>query len=106
MRYRSEQYIHDLPDFNAGDIDKVLRLHVPWWLRVKYWFLWVIGVDVEPPWFYIITDVKPGFELVISPAFRCKRCRKYIIWDKGCADDLPFHCDDCWALEPGIERGT
>jgi hypothetical protein len=29
--------------------------------------------------------------------FVCLGCRKEVSWDKGCDDDLPNFCDDCWA---------
>lgn len=29
--------------------------------------------------------------------FVCLACRKEVSWDKGCEDDLPNFCDDCWA---------
>jgi hypothetical protein len=36
--------------------------------------------------------------------FVCLGCRKEVSWDKGCDDDLPNFCDDCWAKanEEGI----
>jgi len=32
-----------------------------------------------------------------TESYRCKRCRRRCCWCFGAADDLPDHCDDCWA---------
>lgn len=29
--------------------------------------------------------------------FRCVGCRRLVPWCFGAADDMPLHCDDCWA---------
>lgn len=29
--------------------------------------------------------------------YRCRGCRRYVCACNGAADDMPLHCDDCWA---------
>lgn len=33
--------------------------------------------------------------------FRCSRCERWVSWDRGCADDMPGLCDDCWVVIDG-----
>jgi len=33
--------------------------------------------------------------------FRCEGCGRLVPWSEGASDDMPEHCDDCWALEHG-----
>lgn len=33
--------------------------------------------------------------------FRCNGCSRLVPWSQGCSDDMPDHCDDCWALHHG-----
>ena len=29
--------------------------------------------------------------------FCCAGCEQWVPWSKGADDDMPGHCDDCWA---------
>lgn len=29
--------------------------------------------------------------------FMCHGCKQKTPWSKGCDDEMPHHCDDCWA---------
>lgn len=33
----------------------------------------------------------------VARVFRCAGCKRFVPWCFGAADDLPDHCDDCWA---------
>jgi hypothetical protein len=33
--------------------------------------------------------------------FRCAGCKRWRSWGLGAADDMPGHCDDCWAKAHG-----
>ena len=34
--------------------------------------------------------------------YLCPGCQRLCGWCFGCGDDMPDHCDDCWALENGV----
>lgn len=36
-------------------------------------------------------------ECVRCERFRCAGCHRWFSWDFGAADDMPEHCDHCWA---------
>jgi hypothetical protein len=38
-----------------------------------------------------------GSELAYTKRYRCLKCRRYVPWCFGAADDKPELCDDCWA---------
>lgn len=38
------------------------------------------------------THDKPGKRYV------CAGCDRAVLWCFGASDDMPLHCDDCWAL--------
>lgn len=40
-----------------------------------------------------------GIENARAELFVCGRCGKNISWDKGCDDERPTWCDDCWSEE-------
>jgi hypothetical protein len=31
--------------------------------------------------------------------YKCKGCERVLPWSFGASDDMPDHCDDCWAKE-------
>lgn len=37
-------------------------------------------------------------------AFRCRGCNRYLPSSFGCGDDMPDHCDDCWAKSHTTQR--
>jgi hypothetical protein len=48
-------------------------------------------------------DDSPCYMLDASAEmWRCKGCFRLICDGFGAADDMPDHCDDCWALAHGI----
>lgn len=32
-----------------------------------------------------------------EPTYQCRGCKRHVPWSFGCDDDMPHHCDDCWA---------
>ncbi len=46
-------------------------------------------------------------EVAAMNTFRCAGCGRRVPWSEGAGDDMPEHCDDCWATahasddEPG-----
>lgn len=34
--------------------------------------------------------------------FLCAGCVEWVSWDLGAADDMPEHCDRCWATAHGV----
>ncbi len=34
--------------------------------------------------------------------FRCAGCQALVPWCRAQDDDMPSHCDDCWAKTPAI----
>lgn len=84
--------------FVPGDVGKtLLLLTVPWYKRLWHWIKTrIFRIKEDHPGIFIITDVKTSTQIVVEPAYRCVSCKQYVPWDFGCADDLPFHCDDCW----------
>lgn len=44
-----------------------------------------------------ICQNRPGESVVRR--FRCAGCLRLVPWCFGSADDMPLHCDDCWAKE-------
>lgn len=46
------------------------------------------------------TEVEPVHhcESGCCPTFECAGCHRLVGWCRGCFDDMPDHCDDCWVL--------
>lgn len=44
-------------------------------------------------------DVCEGTEDRPGKRYVCKGCDRSVLWCFGGDDNLPFHCDDCWALD-------
>jgi len=36
-------------------------------------------------------------ECVKCATYVCRGCKRRVPWCFGAADDMPDHCDDCWA---------
>lgn len=34
--------------------------------------------------------------------FRCDTCEQWVSWDRGCGDDAPDTCDDCYDDEAEV----
>jgi len=34
-----------------------------------------------------------------SKRYTCRGCDRSVPWCFGASDNMPFHCDDCWALD-------
>ena len=39
---------------------------------------------------------KHQYECDECETFVCNRCEQRVSWNRGCADDMPTLCDDCW----------
>lgn len=35
--------------------------------------------------------------------YLCAGCSRWVSWNFGADDDMPEHCDDCWALAHGAD---
>lgn len=44
-----------------------------------------------------------GGECTRCELYLCAGCSRWVSWDLGAADDMPQHCDDCWALAHGAD---
>lgn len=42
-------------------------------------------------------------ECVVCELYLCAGCGRWRPWSDGAADDMPDHCDRCWALAHGYE---
>ena len=104
----SSQEINGLSGFTPGDIGKTLcLLTIPWYKRLWHWIKTrIFRIKEDHPGIFIITDVKSSTRIVVEPAYRCVSCKQYVPWDDGCADELPFHCDDCWDAEQEKRNAT
>lgn len=43
---------------------------------------------------------------LVTCLYRCEGCDRLVPWSNGAADDMPDHCDDCWAQAHGHERSV
>lgn len=44
-------------------------------------------------------------EILDGDSYVCAGCKRRVPNDFGAADDMPDHCDDCWAAAHGVEEG-
>lgn len=40
-----------------------------------------------------------GTQDIPGKRYTCRGCDRSVLWCFGASDNLPFHCDDCWALD-------
>lgn len=44
-----------------------------------------------------VTALDPEYDQTYTDVYRCSGCDRWRPWCDGCGDDMPEHCDRCWA---------
>lgn len=80
-----------------------------WWDDLMDWF----RSPLNEKWWRLGQVLRVFLHLIASPqcfcdsedcwVYRCPGCWRIRPWCFGAADDMPDHCDDCWAKAHATE---
>jgi hypothetical protein len=64
-----------------------------WYHRLWHTILTLLGKECYA---FKLIETRPWL-VELDRVWLCPGCWKYQSWSRGCADDHPELCDDCWA---------
>lgn len=62
----------------------------------RQWFIVAHEANWEDPALFC-SHCEERIESAYAETYECVGCHKEVPWSNGGANDMPEHCDDCWA---------